>query len=424
MLKQVEKITPTTRKLDIDIPSSVIDKEITIAYDKLRASAKVPGFRVGKVPQSMLKKKFGKDIEAQIIEKIIPEFYSDAVKEAKILPVTFPNIDGKLEIAKNQPLSFTATVEIKPEITDLNYEGIALKEKTSTVEEDEVEKAIKALQENKTVFKVSKGPIKEGDMAVIDYHAFIDGNEINELKAKDYPFILGSQAMPKEFSNAITGREKADSFETKINFDSTHPNKIIAGKEVLFKISITEMKEKVLPPLDDEFAKGFSCSNIEELKKNINENIHKQKKNKINNEYKKDLIENLLGSHKFEVPSSMVSRELEFLIDEAKQNAARQGKIIKTDEELRKEYELAGHKNVRVILLLEAIGKKEKIEVSEDDIKRATNEMAAEHGLKPEEIKKLYIAKEGSLDGLKNRLYSDKVLDIILSKAVIEKNTD
>lgn len=424
MLKQVKKTTSTTRKLDIDIPSSVIEEEITIAYDKLRANARVAGFRVGKVPQSILERKFGKDIEAQVIEKIVPEFYSEAVKEAKILPVTFPDINGKLELARNQPLSFTATVEIKPEITDLNYEGISLKGKLFTVEENEIEKAVKALQESKTVFRVTEGPVKEGDMAVIDYNAFIKGNEVNELKTKDYPFILGSNVLPKKFSEAISGRKKGESFETKIIFDSTHPNKIISDKEVLFKVSITELKEKVLPPLDDELAKSFSCNNIEELKKNITENIHKQKENKINNEYKKNLIENLLDSHKFEVPSSMVSRELEFLIDEAKQNAARQGNAIKTDEELRKEHEPAAHKNVRVMLILEAIGKKEKIEVSEDNIKQASNEIASEHGLKPEDIKKLYITKDGSLDGLRNRLYTDKVLDIILSKAVIEKNTD
>lgn len=135
MLKQVEETTPTTRKLKVDIPSSAIEEEINNAYNKLKATAKVPGFRAGKVPLSILEKKFGKNIEAQVLEKLVPEFYANAIKEAKITPITFPYIDGKLEIEKNQagtdrfqPLSFTATVEIKPHIKDLKYENITLKE--------------------------------------------------------------------------------------------------------------------------------------------------------------------------------------------------------------------------------------------------------------------------------------------------------
>ncbi len=120
----------------------------------------------------------------------------------------------------------------------------------------------------------------------------------------------------------------------------------------------------------------------------------------------------------------MVNIELEFQIDEAKQNAMRRGETVKTDEELRKEYEPKAHENVKGVIILEAIGRKEKVEVSEDDVKQAINEIAAQHGLKPEEVTKLYIAKDGSLDGLKNRLYGDKVLDVVLSKAVIKKNTD
>ena len=167
MLKQVEETNPTTRRLRIDIPSSVIDKEISEAYNKLRSTAKIPGFRAGKAPLVILEKKFGKNVEAQVLEKIIPEYYSDALKEARIFPITFPEINGKLELVKNQPLTFTAMVEIKPDIQDLNYESIPLKEKTFSVEDQEVEKAVRALQESRAFLKVSGTPVKEGDMAVI-----------------------------------------------------------------------------------------------------------------------------------------------------------------------------------------------------------------------------------------------------------------
>ncbi len=427
MPQEIEETTPTIRKLKINIPSSVIEEEIANAYNKLRMRARIPGFRIGKAPKAILEKKFGRDIEAEVIEKVVPEFYSKAVREAQILPITYPDIDRKLELEKDEPgtsryrpLSFTATVEIKPEIKDLNYEGIDLKEKTFSVEDREVETAIKTLQESRALLTACEGPVKDGDTAIIDCDAFIDGKELNELKSKDYPFILGSPVMPKEFSDAFADKKKGDSFEIRINFDETHTHKTIAGKEVLFKVSITEMKEKVLPQLDDEFAKGFDCSNIEELKKNVYENIYNRKKNQKTDEHKQELIEHLIRNHNFEVPSSMVKRELEFLIEETKQNAMRRGEAVKTDDELKKEYEPKARENVKCIVLLESIGKKEKIEVSEEEMNQAVNEIAEQNQLKPEELKKLYIMKDGSLNGLKNKLFTDKVLDVVLSKAVIK----
>ncbi|MEK7308241.1 MAG: trigger factor, partial [Nitrospirota bacterium] len=224
MLQEVEELTPTVRKLKINIPSSEVEDEIASAYNKLKARVKIPGFRVGKVPQAILEKKFGKDVENEVIEKIVSKSYSKAIQEAQILPITYPNIEGKLELIKNHPLSFTATVEVKPDIKNLNYEGIALNEKTFSVEKDEVETAVKNLQENKAVLKVSEGPLKEGDVTVIDCDAFINTQEVGELKLNDYPFILGSQILPEEFSNSLADRKKGENFEIKIKFDESYPN--------------------------------------------------------------------------------------------------------------------------------------------------------------------------------------------------------
>ncbi|MCK5286731.1 MAG: trigger factor family protein, partial [Thermodesulfovibrionia bacterium] len=137
MLQEIEETTPTTRKLKVNIPSAVIEAEITRAYNELRTTAKIPGFRIGKVPLALLEKKFGKEIENKVLGKVVPEFYLKAVEEAQISPVTYPDIDGHLKITKDQPLSFTATVEIKPEVKDLNYEGLTLNRKHFSVEDEE-----------------------------------------------------------------------------------------------------------------------------------------------------------------------------------------------------------------------------------------------------------------------------------------------
>ncbi len=423
MLQEVEEITSTTRKLKINIPSDVIEKEIMSVYNKLRTSVRVPGFRAGKVPQALLEKKFSRDVEAQVLERVIPEFYSRAIKEAEIIPVTYPEIE-EIQLVRNQPLSFTVTVEVKPRIENLTYEGIVLKEKPLSVDEGEVESAIKTLQESNALFNVSQGPVREGDMVIIDYDAFIDSNTIDGLSTKGYPFIQGSESLPREFSDAVLGKKKGDTVELKINFDDTHPNKTIAGKEILFKVSIVEVKEKCVPALDEEFAKGFGCKDIEELRKKIYDDTYRRKKRGIDMEYKKELLNTLVNSHDFEVPPSMLERELEFLILKVRENAIQRGEIPKSEDKLREEYRAIARENIKRVLILEAIGKKEKIEVQDVDVNRAIEEIAGEYNLTPEEVKKIYIAREGTLQGLRDRLYTDKVLDFVLERAVIKKSSE
>lgn len=422
MPQEIEKITSTIRKLKINIPSNIIEEEIANAYSKLRASVKIPGFRAGRVPHAILEKKFSKDIEAEVIEKVIPEFYSKAIKEAQITPVSYPSINERIELVKNQPLSFTVTVEVKPRIENLTYEGIVLKEKSFSIEDNEVNTSMEFLQKERTLFSVSQGPIEDGDMAIIDYDVIVGENEVKELSAKGYPLVHSSQMMPKEVSDALLGKKNGDSIEVRIHFDDTHPNKLIAGKDVLFKITVTEVKKKFIPALDDEFAKGLGCKDIDELKKKIYDEIYNKKKKQINMEYKKELLNTLINSHDFEVPPSMLEREIEALVLKAKEYTIQRGEPLKGDEELRQEYKKMAIENIKSALVLEAIGMKQKIEVAEEDINKAINELAKEYSLMPEEVKKLYITSEGSLEGFKSRLYGDKVLDLILSKAIIKSD--
>ncbi len=288
MLQEIEEVTPTTRKLTINVPADVIQSETDTIYSQLQATAKIPGFRAGKVPQSILEKKFSKNVETEIIEKIVPRFYMDAVKEAKLEPVSYPNVEDRIVIKPGEPLSFTVTVEIKPEIEDINYEGIVLKEKTAEVEDAEIDKAIESLRESKALYSATEDALEENDMAIINSDAFIDGEPKDEFSHKEYPFVIGSEEMPKEFSTELKGKKKGDEVEIKIKFDEDMPNDTLKGKELLCKVTITDGKKKNLPPLDDEFAESAECKTMEELKKKIHDGLKDRKDSQINLEYKRD----------------------------------------------------------------------------------------------------------------------------------------
>lgn len=420
MQNEVETISPTTRRLKINIPSDIIKSETDNAYNKIRATTKVPGFRPGKVPQAVLEKRFGKNVEAEVIEKIVPEYYLKAIKEAKLEPVAYPNIEDRLTLVAGQPLSFSVTIEVKPEIGDLKYEGIVLKEKPISVDDSEIDKALKLIQESRTLFTVTEEELGDDDMAVINYDAYIEDKLIDESSYKDFPLVLSSDAMPREFTKALVGKKKGDKLEVKVKYDETHPNKTIAGKEVFFKVDIVEGKKKTVPPLDDAFAKDSGADSLEELKNKMRENVTHGRKSQINLEYKKDILNDLINKHDFDVPASMVQGEIESLLYQARENASRKGEPEKADEELRKEFETTARDNVKSVLLLEAIGKKENIDVSTDDIKKAIEEIAVRNNLKPEEVARLYAVREGSLEALRSRLFADKVLEFILEKATIQ----
>jgi len=417
MLQNIETVSPTTKRLTINIPSEVIQSETDSIYDRLKMSVRIPGFRPGKAPRSLLEKRFGRSVEAEVIEKIVPKYYFEAVKEANIEPVSYPNIEDKITLKKGEPLCFTVTVEIKPQLKDLNYTDIKLKKIDTTVQDDEVEKVLSLLREGKAVYSSTENALKEGDMAIIDCEAFIDEELKEELSYKEYPYLIGAKSMPEELDEALTGKKKGDSLEVKIKFEDDHPNKTIAGKEVLFRIKVKEGKKKNLPPIDDEFAKDENCQNLEELRNKIRENLKKKLEKHANLRYKKEIMDELIRRHDFEVPTSMVEAELSELIHNKKNTALGKDEKPKSDEELRKELEPVARENVKAVILLEAIGKKEGIEVTEDDINRAFEELAESNNLKVEEIKKIYAMSEGSIDALKNRLFADKVLEFLLEKS-------
>lgn len=420
MLQEVEELTPTKKKLRVHVPEEVIRKKLESAYSELRATAKIPGFRPGKVPQSILRKRYGKNVEAEILQKLVPEYYTRAIEEAKLEPVGYPKVEGGIELKADEPLSFTITVDVKPELQDLKYENISVKKKEYTVEDEEVDKAMQSLQESKALFSVTEEAVGEGDLAIINGEAYIDGEPREELSYKEYPMLQGTDSVPLEFSREILGRKKGDEFEVKLVFEADYPNRTVAGKEVLFKVKIVEAKKKNLPPLDDDFAKEFGLDSVEELRNRIREDIGGKKMSEINLAYKKEILNQLVRDHTFEIPESMLNDEIESFISQMKESAARRNEAMKPEDQLRRDYEANARENVKSVLLLDAIGKKENIVVNDDDVRKAVEEIAARHNLKPEEVTKLYSVREGSLDAMKSRLFGDKVLEFLLQKAEIK----
>lgn len=434
MIQAIEDISSTKKRIKIEIPSNVIEKEINDYLETLRQKTKIPGFRQGKAPLYLIQKRFGKNVETEVLEKVIPEYYLKALKEADIMPVTMPVFEDKLEYKKDNPLNITLTVEVMPKIENLDYSDLRVRDIPLTVEGSEIEEHLKRLQQYRAIYETMEKDIEKDDLVSFDYvDCEIVGEEILP-SVKEKVLKMGKELLPMDIEEKMIGKKKGDTIEFMNTLSEVFGIKELAGKTVKTKLLIKEVKKKILPEIDDEFAKDLGFGSLSELKEKIKENIYKTKKEHATKIQKAEILQKIIESHNFDVPETLLANELEALLiqegvisteEKIKENEnlkPKNGEESKGDlkdrtEELREK----AIRNVRASILIDAIGKKEGITVTEEEIKDRINFIAERLSSRPEDIMKFYSVKDGSLEDLRRIIYQEKVLDALLSKASFEE---
>ena len=411
MLKSLEEISATKKRLTIEIPADVIESEIQKGMAEARQHARIPGFRPGKIPAAMVEKKYGKGIENDALEKLVPEYYSQALKEADLVPVARPEMESELMLVRQTPITMTLTVEVRPKIEPLVYEGIAVKDVPAAVSDEDVDNVLKNVAEEKGNYEPIEDAIQAGDLLTVDYTV-----EGEETSAKDTLIKVGVGPYPQEFFDAFVGKKKGDVFDIEVEFPATTPSSF-AGKTPKFSVTVKETKRKSVLPIDDELAKDLGFENLQAVKDKVKENLEAEKKFEIERVQQMELLDKLVSSHEFEVPEVLLKGELERLFEEAKSRGAAED----TKEAFEKENLERATKAVKANILIEMIGEKEKVDVSEDDLKSAIMGFAARFNVSPENVVKYYTSRDGSLAGLRNGIFEKKTLKLLLEKATVEK---
>jgi len=409
VLKAIEEISTTKKRLKIEIPAERVKEEIQKVLKDIQKKAKIPGFRPGKAPISIIEKKFGKEAESEVLEKLVSQSYDNAIKEAKLKPVLPPITEDAIDIKREQPLSFELIVEVRPEIENLNYENIELEEISTEVKDEEVEEVIKRLSKERGTYEPTEEPIQNEDLVVIDYTTDI-GKE-----AKDFVYKIGSGPFPEEFSKALEGKRKNEIFNIKIEF----PKDSIADfaeKTVNFDITIKEIKRRKDIPYE-ELPKELGFEDIEDLKKYIRESLERAKKEQAEQKYKIEILKKLLESYDFEIPEGLLEMEIRRLTEEYEAMG------LDITQNMDKITESA-KRNVKAYLLLEVIGEKEGISVSEEDLKNEVMNIARRYSISPQGVVQYYLSKHGSLEPLRNSVFENKVFDLLLSKAKFIKKEE
>ncbi len=426
----VEDIKTTKKRLKIEIPADVIEKEISNSLEKLKHKAKIPGFRSGMAPITLIEKRFGKEVEAEVLDKIIPEYYTKALKETELMPVTTPVFDKGLDFKRNSTLNLSFTIEVMPKIENLNYENIKIKDIPVVVDETEIEDYLKRLQEEKVIYEVAEKEVESDDLVTFDYSDCKIIGEENPPSVKEEVLKIGNEIFPPDIMERVMGKKKDDIVEFTTTFNEICKSKVLVGKTADMKFVIKEIKKKNLPSIDDEFAKDVGFENISEMREKIKEKIYAAKKEHIKRVQKAGIVSKLIESHNFEVPDVLVSKEMESLMMEESLSQKEPKETIsetKSPEQEKKDFEnlqaemgTRAARNVQASIIVDAIGRKEGITVTDDEMKDRVSLIAQRLSATPEAVMNFYKYKEGSLEGLRHSIYEEKVMDMLLSKAIIE----
>ncbi len=424
MKASVEEISPVKRKMSVEIPEDQVAREVDSFYKDLGKKAKIKGFRPGKVPRDILERYFKDYVKAEVIQKLIEDSYPKALSETELQPVSPPSIDpGEFEGGK--PFQYSAVFEIKPDIKVERYTGLKLEGKKEEVTDEEVDQRLKALQHlhaNLTTLPEPR-PIQAGDYVIVDYEATAEGKPLEGGKATDFTVEVGSGQFIPTFEEKLIGLNLGEEKEIEVSFPADYGYQKWAGKTVSFHVKIKEIKVKVLPPLDDEFAKDLGDSSLEELKAKLKGEIEKEKALALEHQLKDQAVDQLLNTNPFEVPDSLVEEQTKAMVSDTKLRLAAQGVALKnlgvSEEKLQGDYRVTAQKQVKTFLILEKIASQEGITVTEEEVDGRFKEIS-ERMHQPLDAVKRYYEKNGLLPEVKAAILRDKTLNFLLEKANVQ----
>jgi len=424
---KIKKKEDNEVNLEIEVDKSEVSNQLKKVYNDLSYKVKIPGFRRGKVPRNILNLHLGKEYFYQkTAEILIPGSYNDAIKIVNIEPIEQPRINI-IQIEEDKPLIYEASVQVKPEVKIGSLKEIKIEKENLKITSEDVENEIKRIQESHAILKVVKNrEAKDGDFLIIDAEAYIKGKLIEKSKVEKQIIQLGKSPIP-EFNKKLLGCKPGEEKEIKIVVPKDAKDKELAGKEILYKIKVLEIKERELPELNDDFAKTVGeFSDLNHLRSAINKELNK-KIDRINkNNFEQKLLKKVAEICEVKVPDVLVEREVNYMMESLENDLKSQKlslqdyyKHINSDEEtVKKEYKVVAEERIKQELILDKIARENGIEVSEKEIKDKIKTIAKEIKQDPLKVE-VNFKKNNNIDSLRENIRREKVIDYISKQITI-----
>ena len=422
----VDIVSPTQRKIRVELPGDAVDKEFLHAYESLSRRARIKGFRPGKVPRSVLQGFYADEVKGQVLSRLVEQSLGEVFKERGLKVVSDPEVEAD-RLEEGKAFNFSALVEVKPEVEAKNYVGLELGKVKLSVNEEQVERMLTRLQDAHAQLAPveDRDVVERGDFVTLDFVGSVGGKLLAGAKGENYLLEVGGGNTLPQFEEALVGLKKDKEHTMSVPYPGDYFNRELAGKVVHFSVTVREIKKKIQPALDDDFAKDHGDSaTLEELRRKIRSRLEGELRELQAQELKEQLMARLVETHPFEVPQAMVERQIRYLWERHQSRQRAQGAAAAGDgrllEEMRKELEPHARRQVKAMLLVEKVAEVEKIEVSEGELQKRIEEMSRAAGERGPALRKFY-ARGDAREDLSSQMVTDRTLDFLLERARVKE---
>ena len=417
----VETVDPVRRRLAVEVAGAEVEAEFARVYADLRRTAKVPGFRPGRAPRSLLERLYGEKVRADVFAKLIQDSFVEVLQEQNIEPVGQPEVTTE-EADSGGPLRYSAMVEIKPDVVAAGYTGLEVERPVRRVEESDVDRFLHQLQESLAQLHpiTDRSCAQRGDLATVDFEVRADGQTLQSVQDRLVEVVDASDS--ESVGAHLGGAEVGAIVTFTVDFPADHPDERVAGKPVGFEVRIKGLATKEVPQLDDEFAKDHGeCDTLTQLRLKVRERLEAAALRQTDQAVHARVLSELVRVHELQVPDAMVDRRTEVLVEEVLENMGPRRPPVSKEpevrERLRKDLREQARDHVKAGLILEAIGRQERIEVSEEDLDAQIESLVSQVQAEMQEHVRALYKDTGRRAGLRAQLVQERALDLVARQA-------
>ena len=427
----VENLAPCKKLVRIEVEAAKVDETFDAVTNDFRKQASLPGFRPGKAPREMVLRKYESDIQDEVKRKLMSEAYRKAMEEQKLDVLGQPDIE-EIQFSRGQPLQFAATIETPPDFELPEYKGLVARREARTVTDEDVEKALTALREQRVGFTTVERPAHTGDIAVVNYTGTCEGKPITEIaptakgltEKKNFWVEIAPNSFIPGFADQLVGAKTGDKRTVNVDFPADFVTPALAGKKGVYEVEVAEVKEKTLPALDDELAKAYGAENLDKLKEGVRRDLENELKHAQSKSVRNQVMRNLMDHVNFELPAIAVAQETRNVVYNIVQENSKRGisrEVIEQQKEQIYSAATSGAKErVKVAFLLQKIAEKEDIKVSQEEILQRVQTLAGMYQIPAEQFLK-DLQKRNGLIEIYDQIMNSKVIDFLEQNAKIEE---
>ena len=372
----VEDITPVQKRLQVEVPGDQVAMEFDKATKKIGAHVKIKGFRKGKAPKSLIMRYHGDLIQEEVLESLIRETFPKALEEVDLKLITEPRLDEAGELKEGEPFSYSALLDLWPEFELPAYKGIKIERPKVEVTEEEVDEQLQALRRHFGAIESLEEdrPVQEGDIVILDFEGFFEGESVEGLKEENYYLEVGSGYFNEEFEQKLIGAEKGIEKEIEVTYPEDALNENVAGKTIKYKVLVKDIKKRVMPELDDDFAQKFGpkYKTVQDLRERMRQQLEQDKKEAQERAMRQQLIDKLLEGVDFPLPETLVEKKLVQMVDNVIAHLNERGMDLEStgmsEERLKEKMRQDAERQVKMEIVLDKIAEEEEITVSNEEL--------------------------------------------------------